>query len=337
MVMDITRCNGCYNCFLACRDEFTGNDFPPYSASQPKSGHYWMRLIEKERGQYPKVKVAYIATPCMQCQEPPCVEVARGGAAYRRADGIVMIDPVKAADQRQIVDSCPYRVVFWNEERRVAQKCTFCAHLLDAGWKEPRCAEACPTQALIFGDLDDPESEVSRLVAAGHTEELHGEYGLGAAVRYIGLPKRFVAGAVVFGDTGRCGEGAEVTLESVAYATQVAAGRAVGKPHLGDAAPGCAPAKLRVLADNYGDFEFEGLAAHQVYRVTVVAPGYEARELTARTDQDLYLGDIVLERAGAAAGAAGATPGVGPDAAQAGASPPGAGDTGRDGNPAGGR
>ena len=70
MVVDITRCNGCYNCFLACRDEHCGNDFPPYSASQPHTGHYWMRLVEKERGQYPKVKVAYTAVPCLQCDKP---------------------------------------------------------------------------------------------------------------------------------------------------------------------------------------------------------------------------------------------------------------------------
>jgi Fe-S-cluster-containing dehydrogenase component len=59
MVVDITKCNGCYNCFLACRDEYVGNDFPPYSLSQPKTGHCWMRLVEKEGGQFPKVKVAY--------------------------------------------------------------------------------------------------------------------------------------------------------------------------------------------------------------------------------------------------------------------------------------
>ena len=292
VVMDVTRCNGCYNCFLACRDEFSGNDFPPYSVSQPKTGHFWMRLVEKERGQYPKVKVAYTAIPCMQCEEPPCSAAAQDDAVYRRDDGIVIIDPVKAADQRQIVDGCPHRVIFWNEEKRVAQKCTFCAHLLDAGWKEPRCVEACPTAALVFGDLDDRESEVARLVASGRTEELRPEYGLGSAVRYIGLPKRFVAGAVVFADTDRCGEGAEVTLEAAAGGVAV---------------------KRTATADNYGDFEFEGLAADEVYRLTVRAGGYETRELTARTAMDLYLGDIVLQPAAAALAppvARGAPPGA---------------------------
>ncbi len=281
MVMDVSRCNGCYNCFLACRDEFCGNDFYPYSASQPKTGHFWMRVVEKERGQYPKVKVAYTAIPCMQCKEPPCAAAAQDEAVYRREDGIVIIDPARASEQRQIVDSCPHRVIFWNEEKRVAQKCTFCVHLLDAGWNEPRCVEACPTDALIFGDLDDPASDVSKLVASGRTEELHPEYGLGAAVRYIGLPKRFIAGAVVFGDSDRCGEGAEVTLEGGD------GGRDAG-------------VKWTVLADNYGDFEFEGLASGEVYSVTIRAAGYETRELTARTGTDVYLGDIVLQPAAAA-------------------------------------
>ena len=103
-------------------------------------------------------------------------------------------------------------MIFWNEEKKLPQKCTFCAHLLDKGWKEPRCVEACPTRALVFGDLHDPDSEVAKLVASGRTEALHPGYDLGDKVRYIGLPKRFIAGAVVYGDTDRCGEGAEVTL-----------------------------------------------------------------------------------------------------------------------------
>jgi Fe-S-cluster-containing dehydrogenase component len=277
MVVDVTKCNGCYNCFLACRDEYCGNDFPPYSASQPHTGHYWMRLVEKERGQYPKVKVAYTAIPCLQCESPTCVAAARvsaegdsqDGAIHRRDDGIVLIDPVKAVGQKHLLSSCPYRVIFWNEEKKLPQKCTFCAHLLDRGWKEPRCVEACPTRALVFGDLDDPDSEVARLVASGHTEALHPEYNLGDRVRYIGLPKRFVAGVVVYGDTDRCGEGAEVTLE-------------------GDGV------RRAVQADNYGDFEFEDLPADATFTVTVTAPGYKSQELVAKTSTDIYLREIIL-------------------------------------------
>ncbi len=274
IIMDVTRCNGCYNCFLACRDEFCGNDFPPYSASQPMTGHFWMRIIERERGKFPKVKVAYTAVPCMHCDNPTCVKLAQEGAIYRRPDGIVLIDPEKAAGKKELLSACPYRVIYWNEERQLPQKCTLCAHLLDQGWKEPRCVEVCPTGALVFGDLDDPNSEISRIVAAGKTEALHPEYGLKEKVRYIGLPKRFVAGAVVFGDSEECAEGIKVTLEGQGE-------------------------KKTVLTDNYGDFEFEGLPPDKPYTVWVDAKGYKKRHFEVKTNVDVYLGDIFLTKSAA--------------------------------------
>ena len=272
MVIDITRCNGCYNCFLACRDEYCGNEFPPYSASQPETGQSWMQIIEKESGKYPKVKVAFTPAPCMQCDDASCIKAAKEGAIYKRPDGIVIIDPEKSAGQKGLVSSCPYRVVFWNEARQIPQKCTFCAHLLDQGWKAPRCVEVCPTGALTFGDLDDANSDVAKLMKFGKVEVLHPEYGLKEKVAYVGLPKRFIAGAVVLGDTDECGVGARVTLE--------------GKGE-----------KRVVKADNYGDFEFEGLKADKTYGVKVEKAGYQTRKIDANTKVDAYLGDIVLAKA----------------------------------------
>lgn len=271
IVMDVTKCNGCYNCFLACRDEYCGNDFPPYSLSQPMTGHYWMRVKEKERGSFPRVKVAYTAIPCMHCDNASCVKIAQAGAIYKREDGIVLIDPIKAKGQKDLLSSCPYRVIYWNEDKQLPQKCTLCAHLLDRGWKEPRCVEACPTGALVFGDLDDPDSEVSRLVASGKTEPLHQEYGMGEKVRYIGLPKRFIAGSVVFSDLDECAEGVKVTLEGEGE-------------------------KRSVLTNNYGDFEFEGLPADKKYTVSVEAPGYKGQKFEVKTNLDVYLGDIFLTK-----------------------------------------
>jgi Fe-S-cluster-containing dehydrogenase component len=270
MVMDVTKCNGCYNCFLACRDEYCGNDYPPYSLSQPMTGHFWLRLVEKERGQYPKVKVAYTAVPCMHCENPACVKLSTGGAIYQRTDGIVLIDPVKASGQKNLLSSCPHRVIYWNEGTQVPQKCTLCAHLLDKGWPEPRCVEACPTEALIFGDLDDPSSEIARIIAAGKTESLEPEYGLKEKVRYIGLPKRFIAGSVVFKESDACAEGVKVTL--------------VGEGE-----------KRSVQTNNYGDFEFEDLAADQSYTIKVEAPGYKSQKLEVKTNIDVYLGDIYIK------------------------------------------
>jgi Fe-S-cluster-containing dehydrogenase component len=273
MVVDVTRCNGCYNCLLACRDEFCGNDLLPYSVAQPHAGQSWIRLVEKERGQFPRVKMAYVAVPCLHCDDPACVKLARDEAVYQREDGVVLIDPAKAVGQDHLLGTCPYGAIFWNEERRVPQKCTLCAHLLDRGEPEPRCVEACPTGALIFGDLDDSDSEVARLVASGQTEVLHPEYGLEGAVRYVGLPKRFVAGVVIFGDTGACGDGAEVTIT----------GEGV---------------RLTTRADRYGDFEFEGLDADWAFTLRVSAEGYRYAEVTAQTHLDVYLGDIVLQSDG---------------------------------------
>jgi Fe-S-cluster-containing dehydrogenase component len=270
MVIDETLCNGCYSCVLACRDEYAGNDYPGYSAAQPMTGMNWIRIVEKERGQYPKVKVAYTSVSCMHCDQAPCVEMSEDGAVYRRADGIVMIDPVKAKGRRGIAATCPYRVIEWNDGQQLPQKCTMCAHLLDQGWKEPRCAEACPTRAIVFGDLDDPESEVSTLLAAKATEALHPEFGLKENVTYIGLPKRFIAGSVVQSDTGLCAEDVSVTVSdgTGTWVTQT---------------------------DTFGDFEIDGLAEYQDYSITLEQAGYGSVELRAFTRSDVYLGEILLE------------------------------------------
>src|SRR5512139_3080894 len=200
MVIDINKCIGCYNCFLSCRDEFAGNEYRGYSTAQPMEGQNWIRVIEKERGQYPKVKVSYTPIPCMHCDDAPCIKMAQNGAIYRRPDGIVIIDPVKAKGQRELISSCPYRVIEWNEEKQVAQKCILCAHMLDRGEKEPRCVESCPTQALIFGNLDDPDSQVSKMLKENSWEKLSPEFNLKEKVLYQGLPKRFTSGTVVYQD-----------------------------------------------------------------------------------------------------------------------------------------
>jgi Fe-S-cluster-containing dehydrogenase component len=275
MIMDVTRCNGCYNCFLSCRDEYCGNDYPGYSAAQPYSGQFWLNIIEKERGQYPKVKVAYTVIPCMQCEKPSCADASLNKAVYQRPDGIVIIDPDKAQGQKEVVAACPYRVIYWNEEKKLPQKCTFCAHLLDKGWKEPRCVESCPTKALVFGDLNNPDSEIAETIAAAKSklEVLHPEYGLMPRVQYIGIPKRFIAGEVVFRDKGdECAVGVNVTLSSKGNADKV------------------------TKTDNYGDFEFEGLDADKDYTVSIEHSGYGAKKVKVKTNIDTHLGEILLSK-----------------------------------------
>ncbi|MBN1188273.1 MAG: hypothetical protein JXA46_00830 [Dehalococcoidales bacterium] len=271
MVIDITKCTGCYNCFLTCRDEFAGNDYKDYSAPQPMSGMNWMKVIEKERGQYPKVKIAYTPVTCMHCENAGCIKAAQNNAVYRRPDGIIIIDPVKAKGQKQIVDACPYRVIEWNEELQIPQKCTMCAHLLDKGEKVPRCVESCPTGALVFGDLDDPKSDVAKLVAGGKTESLHPEFSLVEKVKYISLPRKFVAGTVIYGDIDECAANLQVTLSG--------------------------NDQTRVATTNgFGDFEFEGLADNTDYSVKIEVAGYKPRSLKTKTQKDIYLGEIVLKK-----------------------------------------
>jgi len=233
------------------------------------TGQFWMRIQEKERGQFPRVKVAYTPTLCMHCDEPACMKKSVNGEIYRRLDGIIIIDPQKAVGCHELVSACPYGVIFWNEQSQVPQKCTLCAHLLDSGYKEPRCVEACPTGALSFGDLDDKNSPVSRMTASGLAVPLNPDLRMREKVRYIGLPGKFVAGAVVFGDTDLCAENVTVTIT-------------------GDGI------KQTTLTNNYGDFEFEGLESNKNYQLVIASNGYLSQELEAFTDKDVYLGDIIL-------------------------------------------
>lgn len=272
ILIDVKKCSGCYNCFLACRDEFFGNAYPGYSASQPLNGQFWMQIQEIERGEYPKPKVDYIPKPCLHCEDAPCMGAATNGAVYRRPDGIVIIDPEKAKGQEGIVNACPYRVIYWNSELQVPQKCTLCAHRLDEGESLPRCVESCPTGALVFGDLDDAKSEIATLAAQLPVEELHPEYCTKPLVKYVSIPRRFVAGEVVFKDkVGECAEGVQVKLT----------GKGV---------------ELSTNTDLFGDFEFEGLGKNERYQLTVSAAGYAEVRLEFVTLKDVNLGEIVLDR-----------------------------------------
>jgi len=233
------------------------------------NGHDWMRVMDKERGRFPRVKVAYIPKTCMHCEDAPCIAAAQDNAVYRRPDGIVMIDPQKAKGQKHIVTACPYRVIDWNEEEQLPQKCMMCAHLLDHGEKEPRCVEACPTHALIFGDLDDPESELSKMLKQNSLEKLCPEFNLKEKVLYNGLPKRFISGTVVYKDKEECAENLQVELYDET-------------------------ARKVSITNKFGDFEFEGLQANKTYRVKIRHSGYKEEDLEIKTFKDVHIGEIHL-------------------------------------------
>lgn len=234
-VIDIANCNGCHTCQIACKDEHVGNDWTPVAKPQPNSGQFWLELTEKVRGSVPKVKVAYRPHLCMHCEQAPCMdECPVQGAVYKRDDGLIIIDPEKCTGCRICIDACPYGVIYFNEDLNIAQKCTGCAHLLDAGWSEPRCVDVCPTECIKFMDEDEAKDLISQ---AGIWEP---ESGSGEKVQprvyYLNLPKKFIAGTVYDPVEEEVLIGADCTL------TPKKGGR-----------------QYQAETDNYGDFWFEGL------------------------------------------------------------------------------
>jgi len=273
LIIDVAKCHDCNNCFLACKDEYWENDYLPYSLAQPRHGHRWMDIQRKERGQYPKVDVAYLPTPCMHCEDAPCVMESEDGAVYKRDDGIVLIDPEKAKGRKDILDTCPYGVIWWNEERAVPQKCTFCVHLLDDGWEHPRCVQACPTGAFRFVHLED--SEMQKVKESEKLEVYQPQYQTAPRVYYKNLyryTKCFVAGSVALKDTDECADGAKVTLRN-------GSGKAIDT----------------AVTNNYGDFKIDDLEENSgKYSLEVVYPGYQKQELVVDLEGSTNIGTILL-------------------------------------------
>ena len=115
LVMDIASCHDCNDCFMACKDEHVGNDWSPYTEEQPRHGHRWIKLLRTERGQCPRIDVAYLTLVCQHCEKCPLVDA---GYAEKREDGIVLIDPEKARNHPELTQLCPYGAVYWNEEKK---------------------------------------------------------------------------------------------------------------------------------------------------------------------------------------------------------------------------
>ena len=214
LIIDVAKCENCNNCAVATKDEHIGNDFPGYAAPMPQHGHDWIKIGRRVRGSGHMVDVAYLPVTCNHCDNAPCVE-AGGGCVTKRADGIVIIDPVAARGRRDVVDSCPYGAIWWNEELKLPQKWIFDAQLLDAGWKEPRATQACSTGCMRALKVED--AAMRDLAEKEKLEVL--KPGLGTRPRvyyknYHRWSKCFVGGSVVAEIGGRleCVEDAAVDL-----------------------------------------------------------------------------------------------------------------------------
>ena len=194
LVVDVSRCIGCYACVVACKSE-----------NYTRPGVSWLRIEEKEEGEFPRVSKTFTPLMCMQCAEMPCGEGCPTGAIYKGEGGVVLVDPdTCTCGDSPCVESCPYGVMSVNRGRKfyfeqggdpeemaaydahrdgVAEKCTFCSHRLKVG-DLPFCVQSCPTKALIFGDLDDRQGQVARLISGGSAPPLRGDLRLDVSVFY---------------------------------------------------------------------------------------------------------------------------------------------------------
>ena len=280
IAIDSRMCMSCYCCFMACKDEHCGFA-SALSAAQPMMGQAWMDIREWERGDNSRrIKVATVPTPCSHCQDPACMKAATvEGAVYKRPDGIVIIDPEKAKGQKQIVDACPIGAIYWNEELQLPQKCTMCAELLDdpdyPGF-EPRCVEACPNQALVFGDLADPDSEISKLIAANKVTQLKELGNMGSSVVHLNIPGKFLAGTVADPEElEEVGIGAKVKVTCEECGTT-----------------------YETETNWAGDWEVEDLPEGKSWTVDITFPGFKPVCYKGeRTDHDHYVGITYLEPA----------------------------------------
>jgi Fe-S-cluster-containing dehydrogenase component len=253
LIVDVARCDNCRNCFLATKDEHIGNDFPGYAAAQPKHGHSWVDIHQKERGRWPVVDAHFMPVMCNHCDDAPCMKVAKGGAITKRADGIVIIDPDKSRGQKAIVDACPYGAVYWNAEKQIPQAWFFDAHLLDRGWTKTRIEQSCPTG--VFRSIKVEDQEMQRIQGEEGLEVLRPELGTRPRVYYKNLhlmTKCFVGGSVVADVRGveECVAGAEVMLRQNGREVGRATTDTFGEFKIDKLEPGSGPYQLEVTGSS---------------------------------------------------------------------------------------
>ena len=273
MIIDVAECTNCNLCTLATMDEYVDNEFPGYSAPMPRHGHKWIDILQKERGQATMIDVAYVPTMCNHCDNAPCV--AKGGGAVRkREDGIVLIDPVKAKGRKDLVGSCPYGQIWWNEELQIPQAWTFDAHLLDQGWKQTRGQQSCPTGAMRAICVRD--DEMARLARDEQLEVMRPEAGTKPRVYYKNLWRYstcFIGGTVATEANGAvdCVEGATVRLLKDGVTI------------------------TQTVTDHYGDFKLDRLEENSGdYTIEISAGGRPAKALTASLGASINIGEIRL-------------------------------------------
>ena len=273
LIVDVTKCSNCNNCTMAMKDEYVGNDFPGYSASQPKQGHDWISIARHTRGNGSMVDVTYVPKTCNHCDNAPCVEAGKG-AVKKRADGIVMIDPVKAKGRRDLVASCPYGSIWWNEEEELPQNWTFDAHLLDAGWKEPRIVQVCAVGALKSVKAND--AEMAAMAEAENLKVLKAELNTQPRIYYRGL--ELVTDSFLGGNVSvRNKDGLVDNVEGATVELSIADAKKIAK------------------TDHFGDFKIDGLEGNgSQFSIRISHPRFGAGEFSGTLHESRYLGTVEL-------------------------------------------
>lgn len=173
MVIDQSRCVGCMACIVACKRE---NDVPPED--------YRTRVLEITDGKFPKLRTEFRSELCNHCANAPCVDACPTNASHKGENGTVQIDRRKCVGCKACIAACPYDARYINEAFGYADKCNFCEQRTKVG-KEPACVATCIGKSRVFGDLDDPNSKVSRMLRENSSRVLLGEAGTKPHVYYI--------------------------------------------------------------------------------------------------------------------------------------------------------
>lgn len=191
MLIDLRTCIGCHACSVACKAEF-----------EVPLGVFRDTVKYAERGAYPSAKRHFIPVLCNHCEDAPCLNACPTAAITRLKDGQVVINDGDCNVNRYCMAACPYGAIYIDPERNVAQKCTFCDHRTTQGLP-PACVEACPTRCRIFGDLDDPHTEIAAKAKRERVSVWKAEAQTGPKVLYVDPDDalRLVADAGVQVDT----------------------------------------------------------------------------------------------------------------------------------------
>lgn len=162
IIVDLNRCIGCFSCEVACKQE-----------NGIVLGEYWNKVIvEGPTGTFPHIEKYWLPTHCQQCEDAPCVHVCPTGASYRDENNVVLVNKAKCIGCKYCMIACPYGVRSWNRQENVVEKCTLCQHRTVAG-QQPACVAGCCGEARFYGDVDDPASEVSQVLAAANPADIH--------------------------------------------------------------------------------------------------------------------------------------------------------------------